>query len=89
MTALKYVNQIKSALPKANIYDIYSDMRAFGKGCEELYSITSRKNVMFLTFDHKDNLPQIKQASYEDTAICSLSLKKNSQENQLKFLQIW
>jgi len=66
MTALKYVNQIKSALPKTNIYDIYSDMRAFGKGSEELYSITSRKNMMFLTFDHKENLPQIKQASYED-----------------------
>jgi heterodisulfide reductase subunit A2 len=73
MTALKFVNQIKSALPKANIYDIYSDMRAFGKGCEELYSITSRKNVMFLTFDQKENLPQIKQASYEDT--CNLLIE--------------
>jgi heterodisulfide reductase subunit A len=73
MSALKYVNQIKSALPKTNIYDIYSDMRAFGKGCEELYSITSRKNVMFLTFDHRENLPQIKQASYEDT--CNLLIE--------------
>jgi len=73
MTALKYVNQIKSALPKANIYDIYSDMRAFGKGCEELYSITSKKNMMFLTFDHKINLPQIRQASYEDS--CNLLIE--------------
>ena len=32
MVALKFVNQLKSALPKANIFDIYSDMRAFGKG---------------------------------------------------------
>ncbi|MFH1119341.1 MAG: CoB--CoM heterodisulfide reductase iron-sulfur subunit A family protein [Bacteroidota bacterium] len=66
MSALKYVNQLKSALPKANIYDIYSDMRAFGKGCEELYSLTSRKNMMFLTYDHKNNLPRIRQASYDD-----------------------
>jgi len=73
MTALKFVNQIKSALPKANIYDIYSDMRAFGKGCEELYSNTSRKNVMFLTIDHKNNLPQIKQASYDDA--CNLLIE--------------
>jgi len=75
MTALKYVNQIKSALPKANVYDIYSDMRAFGKGCEELYSLTSRKNMMFLTFDHKNNLPKIKQASYDDT--CNLLIEFN------------
>ncbi len=66
MTALKYANQIRSALPESNIYDIYSDMRAFGKGCEELYTSTSRKNVMFLSFDQKNNLPQIKQASSKD-----------------------
>lgn len=73
MTALKFMNQIKSALPETNIYDIYSDMRAFGKGCEELYSITSKKNVMFLTFDHKVNLPQIRQASYKDS--CNLLIE--------------
>lgn len=76
MTALKFVNQIKSALPKTNIYDIYSDMRAFGKGCEELYSITSRKNVMFLTFDHNLNLPQITQASYDDPCNLLISFKE-------------
>lgn len=70
MTALKFINQIRSALPETNVYDIYSDMRSFGKGCEELYSITSRKTVMFLTFDHRANLPQIRQASYEDS--CNL-----------------
>ena len=63
MTALKYANQIRSALPKSHIYDIYADMRAFGKGCEELYSLTSRKNVMFLSFDQKGGGPLIKQAS--------------------------
>jgi heterodisulfide reductase subunit A len=73
MTALKFINQIKSALPETNIYDIYSDMRAFGKGCEELYSITSKRNVMFLTFDHRVNLPQIRQASYNDT--CNLLIE--------------
>jgi len=73
MTALKYANQIRSALPKSHIYDIYSDMRAFGKGCEELYTITSRKNVMFLSFDQKNNLPQIKQASAKDR--CNLLIE--------------
>ena len=73
MTALKFSNQIKAALPKTHIYDIYSDMRSFGKGCEELYSSTSRKDLMFLTFDHRKNLPQIKQASYDDT--CNLLIE--------------
>ena len=73
LTALKFANQIKSALPKANIYDIYSDMRSFGKGCEELYSYTSKKDLMFLTFDQKNNLPKIKQASYDDP--CNLLIE--------------
>jgi heterodisulfide reductase subunit A len=63
MSALKYANQIRSALPEANIYDIYSDMRAFGKGCEELYTKTSRKNVMFLMFDQQKGKPVITRAN--------------------------
>ena len=62
LTALKYANQIRSALPKSHIYDIYADMMSFGKGCEELYTLTSRKNVMFLSFDQKNKLPKIKEA---------------------------
>jgi len=75
MTALKYANQIRAAIPNAHIYDIYSDMRAFGKGCEELYTLTSKKNVMFLSFDQKNNLPQIKQASPKDG--CNLLIEFN------------
>lgn len=61
LSALKYANQIQSALPNSYVFDIYSDMRAFGKGCEEMYTSTSQKNVMFLMFDQKDNLPVIKE----------------------------
>lgn len=66
MTAIKYANQLRSALPKSNIYDIYADMRAYGKGCEELYSDTSRKNVMFLMFDQDRELPVIRKAGPKD-----------------------
>ena len=62
MTALKYANQLRSALPEANVYEAYADMMAFGKGCEELYLATSRKNVTFLLFDQKDSLPKIRKA---------------------------
>lgn len=66
MTALKYSNQIRSALPDSNIYHAYADMRAFGKGCEELYCITGRKNVIFLKYDQKNDLPLIKKAGTKD-----------------------
>ena len=59
MNALKYSNLIRSALPESNIYQLYADMRAFGKGCEELYTNTSRRDVMFMMFDQRNNLPVI------------------------------
>jgi len=66
-TALKYINQISSALPNSNIYDLYADMRAFGKGCEEFYAETSKKNAMFLMFA-KDKLPTIKKTEPEENS---------------------
>jgi heterodisulfide reductase subunit A len=74
MTALKYANQVTAALPETNVYDCYVDMRAFGKGCEELYANTSRKNVMFLMFD-KEDLPVIKKTAAGDT--CNLVVEMN------------
>jgi heterodisulfide reductase subunit A len=59
-TALKYSNQIRAALPDAHIYQLYADMRAFGKDCEELYSNTARRNVTFLMFDQRHQLPCIR-----------------------------
>ncbi len=73
-TALKFANQIRSALPGSNIYDIYTDMRAFSKGCEELYATTSRKGVMFLRFA-KGDYPQVKKAPGGDT--CDMLIEMN------------
>jgi heterodisulfide reductase subunit A len=61
-TALKYANQLRSALPRANIYELYADMRSFGKGCEELYNATARRRVIFLMFDQRKELPRIRKA---------------------------
>ena len=66
MTALKYSNQIRSALPKTSIYHAYSDMRAFGKGCEEFYSQTGRKNAVFLMYDQKNDIPTLRRAGKND-----------------------
>ena len=64
--ALKYSNLVRAAIPDANIFEMYSDMRAMGDGCEELYSVTSRKNVMFLMFDQKNGMPDIREALPND-----------------------
>jgi heterodisulfide reductase subunit A len=66
MTALKYANQIRTALPKAAVYELYADIRAIGKGCEELYAETSKKNILFMMFDQENDLPKIRGASDAD-----------------------
>ena len=62
LSALKFSNQLRSALPDANLFQIYADMRAFGKGCEEFYASTSKKDVMFLMYDQQGDLPGISKA---------------------------
>ena len=75
MTALKYANQIRSALPGADVFQIYADMRSMGKGCEEFYARTSRQGVMFLMFDQHDGLPRIRPAGGEPANL-SLEFKE-------------
>jgi heterodisulfide reductase subunit A2 len=67
MTALKYANQIRSQLPNSHIYDIYADMRVFGKDCEELYTLTSRRKIKFLMFDQQNELPKIKVSNSKES----------------------
>ena len=63
MTALKFANQVRSALPDSNIFNIYGDMRTFGKGCEELYTTSSKREILFLMYDQKNATPLIRRAS--------------------------
>jgi heterodisulfide reductase subunit A len=74
-TALKFANQARSQLPKANIFELYADMRAFGKGCEELYTFTSRRNIKFLMFDQENELPNIMKAEKSDN--CDMLIELN------------
>ncbi len=50
-SALKYVQQLKAALPEAHVADLYTDMSAFSKGCEALYARGGEASAMFLMFD--------------------------------------
>ncbi len=76
MTALKYANQVRSALPESSIYEIYADMRAFGKGCEEFYEQSSRRNIMFLMYDQQGELPLITKASAKDKCQMIISMRE-------------
>ncbi len=66
MAALKFVHQIRAALPSTNIFEIYADMRAYGKGHEEFYAMTTHKQIMFLMYDQQERLPVIRQANRSD-----------------------
>ncbi|MBU1917380.1 FAD-dependent oxidoreductase, partial [bacterium] len=65
MTALKFANQVRGALPESHIYQLYADMRAFGKCGEDLYRQASESGVLFMMFDQKKGMPHVKAAGQE------------------------
>ncbi len=65
MTALKYANEIKSALPDCYVSDVYIDMHAFGKGCEDFYKKSSEIKTLFLMYG-KNESPVIRKAGPND-----------------------
>jgi heterodisulfide reductase subunit A len=74
-TALKFANQVRSQLPESNIFELYADMRAFGKGCEEFYAHTSHNNIKFLMFDQENDLPVVIKAEKSDH--CDMLIELN------------
>ena len=68
MTALKYAHEIRSALPEARVMDLYIDMHAFGKGCEDFYRRSSELKTMFLMYA-KGHTPRIRQADPGETGL--------------------
>jgi heterodisulfide reductase subunit A len=50
-SALKYGHQLRAALPGVHVTDVYTDMNAFGKDCEELYRRSAEARTLFAMFD--------------------------------------
>ncbi|MFH1262931.1 MAG: CoB--CoM heterodisulfide reductase iron-sulfur subunit A family protein [Pseudomonadota bacterium] len=65
MTALKYAHEIKSAIPSAYVTDLYIDMHAFGKGCEDFYRKSAEIKTMFLMY-RKNKEAEIRTAGPKD-----------------------
>lgn len=74
MTALKYAHELKSANPACYVSDVYIDMHAFGKGCEEFYKATSEVKTLFLMFDKHEH-PVIRRAGPGDD--CGMLIEVN------------
>lgn len=58
---LHAANELREQFPDINIYDIYEDIRTYGRGHEQIYSEASQNMVHFLRF-HDDELPVIEAA---------------------------
>ena len=74
MTALKYAREVKSALPKSYVSDVYIDMHAFGKGHEDFYRGTSEAKTLFLMYG-KGDYPVIRKADAKDD--CEMLIEVN------------
>jgi heterodisulfide reductase subunit A len=63
---LHMVNTLKERFPHLNIYDLYEDIRTYGRGHEAYYQEALENMVRFLRF-HGDDRPQVKRADPGDT----------------------
>jgi len=65
MTALKYGHEIRSAVPGVKITNLYTDMNAFGKGCEDFYRRSAEADTVFMMYD-KWNRGKVRAAGKRD-----------------------
>jgi heterodisulfide reductase subunit A len=74
MTALKYAQEVKSAIPDCYVSDVYIDMHAFGKGHEDFYRRGSEAKTLFLMYGKNDH-PVIRKADPGDD--CDMLIEVN------------
>jgi heterodisulfide reductase subunit A len=58
--------ELRERFPSVNVYDIYEDIRTYGRGHEAFYLDSLKEMVRFLRF-HGDDRPQVVQAPGGDT----------------------
>jgi len=63
---LHMVNTLKERFPDLNIYDLYEDIRTYGRGHEVYYQEALENMVRFLRF-HGDDRPVVRKAEPGDT----------------------
>jgi heterodisulfide reductase subunit A len=63
---LHMINTLKDRFPELNIYDLFEDIRTYGRGHEEYYQKALENMVRFLRF-HGDDRPTVRKAEAGDT----------------------
>ena len=63
---LHMANTLKERFPSLNIYDLFEDIRTYGRGHEQYYMDTLDQMVRFLRF-HGDDRPTVNKAEAGDT----------------------
>jgi heterodisulfide reductase subunit A len=63
--ALQATTELRERCPAVNIFDLYEDIRTYGRGHEAYYTLASQDMVRFLRF-HDDELPTVQAAGADD-----------------------
>lgn len=63
---LHTVDELRERFPNVNVFDIYEDIRTYGRGHEDYYTRALANRVRFLRF-HGDEMPQVLPAPRGDT----------------------
>jgi heterodisulfide reductase subunit A len=58
--------ELHKLYPKVNIYELYQDIRTYGRGHEDIYRLAQKAMVRFFRY-HGDERPEVIKASYGDT----------------------
>ena len=74
---------IKDKHPETAIYNIYRDIRTYGRGHEEIYSTASEKGVQFIRFK-VENSPQIIEGKDGDYPLSVLVADSMLQDEELE-----
>ena len=64
--SLNAANQIRQSFPGTRVYELYRDIRTYGRGQEELYEEASRNGVVFLRF-RPEAEPEVTAADPSDS----------------------
>ncbi|MBN1992154.1 MAG: CoB--CoM heterodisulfide reductase iron-sulfur subunit A family protein [Anaerolineae bacterium] len=63
---LHVINEVKERFPNVNVFDVYEDIRTYGRGHEEYYKQASEKMVRFLRF-HGEEMPEVMKDTQGDS----------------------
>jgi heterodisulfide reductase subunit A len=59
--AIRTANEIRERFPDTAVYELYRDIRTYGRGQEEMYAKASKNRVVFMRFE-AENAPEVRHS---------------------------